>query len=63
MHDFDELKAFAEVMASGSLTRSAHKLGLAKSTLSRRISHLEARLDQPLLRRQANRLLPTEAGL
>ncbi|WP_092826061.1 LysR family transcriptional regulator [Vreelandella subterranea] len=63
MHDFDELKAFAEVMASGSLTRSARKLGLAKSTLSRRISHLEARLEQPLLRRQANRLLPTEAGL
>ncbi|QNI03817.1 LysR family transcriptional regulator [Halomonas sp. SH5A2] len=63
MHDFDELKAFAEVMASGSLTRSAQKLGLAKSTLSRRISHLEARLEQPLLRRQANRLLPTEAGL
>lgn len=63
MHDFDELKAFAEVMESGSLTRSARKLGLAKSTLSRRISHLEARLEQPLLRRQANRLLPTEAGL
>lgn len=63
MHDFDELKAFDEVMASGSLTRSARKLGLAKSTLSRRISHLEARLEQPLLRRQANRLLPTEAGL
>ncbi|MDR5892314.1 LysR family transcriptional regulator [Halomonas mongoliensis] len=63
MHDFDELNAFASVMASGSLTRSARELGLAKSTLSRRISHLEARLGQPLLRRQANRLIPTEAGL
>ncbi|NAO95519.1 LysR family transcriptional regulator [Halomonas sp. MG34] len=63
MYDFDELTAFAEVMTTGSLTRSAQKLGLAKSTLSRRISQLEARLNQPLLRRQANRLIPTEAGL
>ncbi|WP_346796073.1 LysR family transcriptional regulator [Halomonas sp. Bachu 37] len=62
MHDLDELAAFAAVMESGSLTRSAHDLGLAKSTLSRRISQLETRLGQPLMRRQANRLLPTEAG-
>ncbi|CAM3924768.1 LysR family transcriptional regulator [Vreelandella rituensis] len=62
MHDLDELVAFAAVMESGSLTHSARALGLAKSTLSRRISQLEARLGQPLLRRQANRLLPTEAG-
>ncbi|MGM0536741.1 MAG: LysR family transcriptional regulator [Pseudomonadota bacterium] len=63
MHDFDELAAFDAVMTSGSLTRSARELRLAKSTLSRRISQLEARLGQPLLRRQANRLIPTEAGL
>lgn len=63
MHDFDALNAFASVMASGSLTRSARELGLAKSTLSRRISQLEAHLGQPLLRRQANRLIATEAGL
>lgn len=63
MHDFDELIAFSAIMASGSLTRSAGEMGLAKSTLSRRISQLEARLGQPLLRRQANRLIPTEAGL
>ncbi|AVI64118.1 LysR family transcriptional regulator [Halomonas sp. GFAJ-1] len=63
MYDFDELAAFNDIMTTGSLTRSAQKLGLAKSTLSRRISQLEARLNQPLLRRQANRLIPTEAGL
>ncbi|ABE60026.1 transcriptional regulator, LysR family [Chromohalobacter israelensis DSM 3043] len=62
MYDLDELAAFASVMASGSLTASARQLGVAKSTLSRRISQLEERLGQPLLRRQANRLLPTEAG-
>ncbi|APX93576.1 LysR family transcriptional regulator [Halomonas sp. 1513] len=62
MHDFDELTAFDAVMQSGNLTRSARLLGLSKSTLSRRISQLEARLGYPLLRRQSNRLLPTEAG-
>ncbi|MCS2609682.1 LysR family transcriptional regulator [Halomonas dongshanensis] len=63
MYDFDELNAFAHVMATGSLTRSARDMGVAKSTLSRRISQLEVHLNQPLMRRQANRLIPTEAGL
>ncbi|EWG99255.1 LysR family transcriptional regulator [Halomonas sp. BC04] len=62
MYDLDELLAFDHVMRSGSLTRSARTLDLAKSTLSRRISQLERQLGQPLLRRQSNRLLPTEAG-
>ncbi|MGQ4880578.1 LysR family transcriptional regulator [Billgrantia sp. LNSP4103-1] len=62
MHDFDELAAFDAVMTLGSLTLGARKLGLAKSTLSRRISQLERQVGQPLLRRQSNRLLPTEAG-
>ncbi|WP_027967857.1 LysR family transcriptional regulator [Halomonas halocynthiae] len=63
MYDFDELAAFDAVMTSGSLTRSAQRMDLAKSTLSRRITQLESRLGQTLLRRQANRLIPTEAGL
>lgn len=62
MHDADELIAFADVMASGSLTLSARRLGVAKSTLSRRLQQLETRLGQPLMRRQSNRLAPTEAG-
>ena len=63
MYDLGELTAFVQVMRTGSLTRSAQQLGVAKSTLSRRIAQLEHQLDQPLLRRQSNRLLPTEAGL
>src|SRR5699024_90327 len=63
MHDLDELSAFVAVMQSGSLTLSARQQGVAKSTLSRRISQLESRLGQRLLYRQANRLIPTEAGL
>ncbi|MCG6658810.1 LysR family transcriptional regulator [Halomonas campisalis] len=63
MYDLAELTSFAQVMQTGSLTRSAQQLGVAKSTLSRRIAQLENQLGQPLLRRQSNRLLPTEAGL
>ncbi|GED21484.1 LysR family transcriptional regulator [Halomonas halmophila] len=62
MSDLDELRAFADVMASGSLTTSARRLGSSKSTLSRRLHQLEEQLGQPLMRRQSNRLLPTEAG-
>jgi DNA-binding transcriptional LysR family regulator len=62
MHDADELLAFADVMDSGSLTLSAQRLGVAKSTLSRRLQQLETQLGQPLMRRQSNRLAPTEAG-
>lgn len=62
MYDLDDILAFDHVMRSGSLTRSAAALGLAKSTLSRRIAQLERHVGQPLLRRQSNRLLPTEAG-
>ncbi|MBT3146323.1 LysR family transcriptional regulator [Neptunomonas phycophila] len=63
MFDLKELEAFASVMQSGSLTQSAKLLNLPKSTLSRRIHQLEKGLDQALLRRESNRLLPTEAGL
>lgn len=62
MYDLEALSTFTEVMRSRSFTLSARRLGVAKSTLSRRIAHLENQLGQPLLRRQANCLLPTEAG-
>lgn len=62
MYDFDELAAFAAVMEDGSLARSATRLGVSKSTLSRRIHQLEHHLGQPLLRRQSNRMIATEAG-
>ncbi|WP_110667216.1 LysR family transcriptional regulator [Salinicola halophilus] len=61
--DHATLAAFVDVMNSGSLTLSGRRLGITKSTLSRRLSQLETQLGQPVLRRQGNRLLPTEAGL
>ncbi|MEH6389322.1 MAG: LysR family transcriptional regulator [Pseudomonas profundi] len=62
MHDFNELTVFAAVVEQGGLTQVSANLGLPKSTLSRRISQLEARVGQRLLLRQSNRMLPTEAG-
>ena len=62
MYDLNELEAFVSVVKSGSLTASARELNLPKSTLSRRIKHLEEVLGQPLLRRQSRRVTPNEAG-
>ncbi|SEG47625.1 LysR family transcriptional regulator [Marinobacterium lutimaris] len=62
MFGLKELEAFAAVMDSRSLTDSARELYLPKSTMSRRIRHLETALGQRLLRRESNRLIPTEAG-
>lgn len=63
MYDLNEVKTFVSVMETGSLRDSAFELGVSKSTLSRRISNLEQALNQPLLRRQANRLIANEAGI
>lgn len=62
MHDFNEISVFAAVVEQGGLTPVAHSTGLPKSTLSRRISQLEARVGQRLLLRHSNRMVPTEAG-
>ncbi|MFP8965731.1 LysR family transcriptional regulator [Pokkaliibacter sp. CJK22405] len=63
MFDLKELEAFANIIRNGSLTSSARELNLPKSTLSRRLKNLEEQLNQNLLRRESNRLIPTEAGL
>lgn len=63
MYDLNELRTFVSVMETGNLKESALRLGASKSTLSRRIHHLEQALSQPLLRRQANRLVANEAGV
>ncbi|QRV22999.1 LysR family transcriptional regulator [Marinomonas foliarum] len=63
MYDLNEVRTFVSVMETGNLKDSAQELGVSKSTLSRRISHLEEALKQPLLRRQANRLIANEAGI
>ncbi|MBZ4420589.1 LysR family transcriptional regulator [Myxococcus sp. RHSTA-1-4] len=53
---------FAEVVATGGITAASERLGLRKSTVSRRLAALEERLGVRLLERNTRRLRLTEAG-
>lgn len=62
MFDLNEMAVFAKVVDTGSFTKAADKLGLPKSTVSRKISQLEERLGVRLLNRTTRALKPTETG-
>jgi DNA-binding transcriptional LysR family regulator len=53
---------FAEVVASGSFTRAARRLGLSKASVSREVAQLEQRLGAQLLRRTTRSMSLTEIG-
>ena len=53
---------FARVVQSGSFTTAAAELGMPKSTVSRKISELEARLKARLLNRTTRKVSPTDVG-
>ena len=58
----NDLLIFARVADEGSFSRAAERLGLPKSTVSRRISLLEERLGERLMVRTTRRLRLTELG-
>jgi DNA-binding transcriptional LysR family regulator len=58
----EELQAFAGVVASGSITGAADRLGQTVSGISRALGRLEKKLDTTLLRRTTRRLELTEEG-
>jgi DNA-binding transcriptional LysR family regulator len=58
----NDLLIFARVAESGSFSRAAERIGLPKSTVSRRISALEDRLGERLMLRTTRRLTLTELG-
>ncbi len=60
--DLNDTLAFVSVAESGSFTAAAKELRLPKTTLSRRIRSLEARLGAQLLHRTTRRISLTEAG-
>ncbi|MDE2441392.1 MAG: LysR family transcriptional regulator [Betaproteobacteria bacterium] len=60
--DANDLILFAHVMEAGSFSKAAERTGLPKSTLSRRITALEAKLGERLLTRSTRRLAITEFG-
>jgi DNA-binding transcriptional LysR family regulator len=61
--DPNDLLLFARIAEAGSFTRAAERVGLPKSTLSRRISTLEEQLGERLLTRTTRKLVLTEVGL
>src|SRR5215813_8342369 len=58
----NDLVLFARVVDEGSFSRAADRLGFPKSTVSRRVAALEARLGEQLLRRTTRKLTLTDFG-
>lgn len=61
--NIDDLFLFCSVVEEGSLLAAAKKLELPVSTMSRRLSALEQRLDTRLLEKKGRELVATETGL
>ena len=62
MLDANDLLLFAHVVDGGSFARAADRLGLPRSTVSRRLAALERRLGERLLQRTTRQLALTEFG-
>jgi DNA-binding transcriptional LysR family regulator len=58
----NDLVLFARVVDDGSFSRAAQRVGLPKSTLSRRIALLESQLGERLLLRTTRKLTVTDFG-
>lgn len=62
MPDLTDLRVLLDVVERGSISAAARRLGLAQSTVSRRVARLERELGVALLTRQEGRTVPTAAG-
>ena len=60
--DLNEITVFTQVVQTGSFTAAAKQLGMPKSTVSRKVSDLEERLNARLLQRTTRKLSLTDAG-
>jgi DNA-binding transcriptional LysR family regulator len=58
----NDLLLFARVVNEGSISRAAERMGMPKSTLSRRLTALESQLGQRLLLRTTRKLTVTDFG-
>jgi DNA-binding transcriptional LysR family regulator len=58
----NDLLVFARVVDEGSFSRAAERLGFPKSTVSRRVAALEAKLGERLLLRTTRKLTVTDFG-
>lgn len=62
MDRFDAMRAFVQVVESGSYTKAALQLNLHKATVSQQIQQLEDKLGVRLLTRTTRSVTPTEEG-
>lgn len=62
MHDLQNLMIFAQVIESGGFSKAAQQLGIANSSVTKRIQALEASLGVRLIRRSTRSLRLTEEG-
>lgn len=62
MQDLNDIRFFASVVEQNGFSAAARLLNLPKSSVSRRVSRLEARLGMRLLERSTRRVRLTEAG-
>jgi DNA-binding transcriptional LysR family regulator len=60
--DLNEIAVFTTVVRAGSFTAAAKTLAMPKSTVSRKVSDLEERLNARLLQRTTRKLSLTDAG-
>src|SRR5689334_15997594 len=58
----NDLLLFARVVEEGSFSRAAARLGLPKSTVSRRVAALESQLGERVLSRTTRKLTVTDFG-
>lgn len=58
----NDLLLFAKVVEEGSFSRAAERMGMPKSTLSRRLTALESQLGERLLLRTTRKLTVTDFG-
>lgn len=62
MGQLENMRIFITVVETGSITRAAERLNLAKSAISKRLSELEQQLGVKLLNRTTRTSSLTEAG-
>src|SRR6202008_1853582 len=62
LDDLNELKTFHAILAEGSLSAAARRLGVTLAVVSKRLSTLEDRAGVRLIHRSTRSLSPTEEG-
>jgi LysR family tcuABC transcriptional regulator len=61
--DFRQLRYFAQMVESGSLSKASRSLFVAQPALSQQLAKLEDEVGKPLLQRSTRGVTPTESGL